>query len=87
MTIGELLEFLRDHYGPLPLMLTVRQFVAHFNVCRTQTYALMESEELESVMVGRSRRIPLLGALKWMLALPRGGLQENYRPALLIHTP
>lgn len=82
MQPDELLKFLREHYGHIPLLLSVNQFVYYFNVCRTETYELMEAGKLESVTVGRSRRIPLLAALQWMAALPRGDLlKKAYRPA------
>lgn len=80
-TIEELLKFLRENYGHIPLLLTVDEFVLYFNIGRTRVYEEMEAGNLESVTIGRSRRIPLLAALKWMQALPRGGLLRlDYKP-------
>jgi len=43
---------------PTPLLLTVEAAAARLGIGRTFTYALVKSGELESVPVGRLRRIP-----------------------------
>jgi excisionase family DNA binding protein len=43
---------------PAPLLLTVEAAAARLGIGRTFAYALVKSGELESVPVGRRRRIP-----------------------------
>jgi len=41
----------------VPVMFTIRQAAQILNVSRTQIYNLIKTRELDSVKVGRSRRI------------------------------
>jgi excisionase family DNA binding protein len=41
----------------VPVMFTIRQAAHILNVSRTQIYKLIKTRELDSVKVGRSRRI------------------------------
>jgi excisionase family DNA binding protein len=41
----------------VPVMFTIRQAAQILNVSRTQVYKLIKTNELDSVKVGRSRRV------------------------------
>ena len=50
-----------------PLILyTVEQFCEATGLGRTKVFELMKSGELETIRVGRSRRIPVLAAMAWI---------------------
>ncbi|GGN74062.1 hypothetical protein GCM10010112_43830 [Actinoplanes lobatus] len=42
----------------IPLVLTIEQAAKRLGIGRTLTYALVSSGEIESVQIGRLRRIP-----------------------------
>jgi excisionase family DNA binding protein len=54
------------------LLLTVEEAADRLGIGRTLTYALVKTGEIESVQIGRLRRIPL-GALDAFLARLRTG--------------
>jgi excisionase family DNA binding protein len=63
--------------GPLPLVLTVEQAAERLGVGRTVMYALVSSGAVESVLIGRLRRIPadaLVTFLDELRAGRRGGV-------------
>lgn len=60
-----------DHATPR-LLLTVEQAARRLNVGRTHLYALMASGDLESVRVGRLRRIPADALTAYVASLRRG---------------
>lgn len=43
---------------PIPLLLTVEQAAERLGIGRTLAYALVSAGEIESVQIGRLRRIP-----------------------------
>lgn len=43
---------------PAPALLTVREACARLNVKRGKLYDLIRSRQLETVKIGRSRRVP-----------------------------
>ena len=50
-----------------PLILyTVEQFSTATGICRTKVFELMKSGELETIRIGRSRRIPVSAAMSWI---------------------
>jgi excisionase family DNA binding protein len=63
--------------APLPLVLTVEQGAERLGVGRTVMYALVSSGAVESVQIGRLRRVPadaLVTFLDELRAGRRGGL-------------
>ena len=63
--------------GPLPLVLTVEQAAERLGVGRTVMYALVSSGAVESVLIGRLRRVPadaLVTFLDELRAGRRGGV-------------
>lgn len=48
----------RPAAAPAPLLLTVEQAADQLGIGRTLAYALVKSGEVESVQIGRLRRIP-----------------------------
>ena len=63
--------------APLPLVLTVEQAAERLGVGRTVMYALVSSGAVESVLIGRLRRVPadaLVTFLDELRAGRRGGL-------------
>jgi excisionase family DNA binding protein len=55
-----------------PLLLTVEQAAQKLNVGRSTVYVLMQSGRLESVTVGRLRRVPAFALATFIESL-RGG--------------
>jgi excisionase family DNA binding protein len=47
-----------DHADATPLVLTIEQAAKRLGIGRTLAYALVSSGEIESVTIGRLRRIP-----------------------------
>jgi excisionase family DNA binding protein len=47
-----------DHSDATPLVLTIEQAAKRLGIGRTLAYALVSSGEIESVTIGRLRRIP-----------------------------
>ncbi|MEV4134405.1 helix-turn-helix domain-containing protein [Dactylosporangium sp. NPDC049742] len=47
-----------QHQDAMPLVLTVEQAAQRLGIGRTLAYALVSSGEIESVTIGRLRRIP-----------------------------
>ncbi|GLW30154.1 helix-turn-helix domain-containing protein [Actinoplanes regularis] len=47
-----------QHPEATPLVLTIEQAAKRLGIGRTLTYALVSSGEIESVQIGRLRRIP-----------------------------
>jgi excisionase family DNA binding protein len=62
--------------APLPLVLTVEQAAERLGVGRTVMYALVGSGAVESVQIGRLRRVPA-DALVTFLDELRAGRQEG----------
>ena len=63
--------------APLPLVLTVEQAAERLGVGRTVMYALVSSGAVESVLIGRLRRVPadaLVTFLDELRAGRRGGV-------------
>jgi excisionase family DNA binding protein len=63
--------------APLPLVLTVEQAAERLGVGRTVMYALVSSGAVESIQIGRLRRVPadaLVTFLDELRAGRRGGL-------------
>jgi excisionase family DNA binding protein len=51
----------------LPVLLyTVPQFMSVTGLSRTTVYGLMKSGELETIRVGRCRRIPAAAVARWL---------------------
>lgn len=42
-----------------PLLLTAEQAALALSICRTKVYELIKTDQLESVQIGTSRRIPV----------------------------
>jgi excisionase family DNA binding protein len=62
--------------GPVPLVLTVEQAAERLGIGRTVMYALVSSGAVESVQIGRLRRVPadaLVTFLEELRAEGRGG--------------
>ena len=53
----------------VPVMFTIRQAAQILNVSRTQIYNLIKTRELDSVKVGRSRRITESQLVTYILKL------------------
>jgi len=64
--------------APLPLVLTVEQAAARLGVGRTVMYALVSSGAVESVQIGRLRRVPA-DALVTFLDELRAGAEVAWR--------
>ena len=48
------------------LLMTVEQFCDYAEIGRTTVYVLIKSGELETITIGRSRRIPVEAAHRWL---------------------
>ena len=53
------------------VMLTIAQFGARYQVCRTRVYQLLNNGELNAVKSGRLTLIPLAEADAWAERLPK----------------
>ncbi|GGS74269.1 hypothetical protein GCM10010156_36510 [Planobispora rosea] len=42
-----------------PLLLTVEEAARKLRICRTRMYHLLKTGEVESTLIGRSRRVPV----------------------------
>ncbi|AGL21467.1 helix-turn-helix domain-containing protein [Actinoplanes sp. N902-109] len=56
---GEAAEIPTPDNQPVQLVLTIEQAARRLSIGRTLMYALVSSGEVESVMIGRLRRIPV----------------------------
>ena len=59
----------RHSAGPAPLLLTVVEAARLLGVGRSTAYELLGSGELESVHIGRSRRVPLAAVENYVESL------------------
>lgn len=60
-----------DHARPLRLVLTIEEAAERLGIGRTLMYALVSAGEVESVRIGRLRRVPV-DALDTYVATLRG---------------
>ena len=60
-----------------PLLLTVEEAAARLGVGRTFAYALVKSGELESVPVGRLRRVPTECVTEYVQRLRRSARRDQ----------
>lgn len=58
-----------DRYPPAPLLLTVLEAARLLGVGRSTAYELLATGQLESVHIGRSRRVPLAAVEEFVTSL------------------
>ena len=54
-----------------PLLLTAEQAASALSICRTKVYELLRTGQLESVLIGSSRRIPVAALDEYVERLRR----------------
>ncbi len=52
--------------NPKLILYTVEQFCEATGIGRTKVFELMGSGELETIRIGRCRRIPVSAAMRWI---------------------
>ena len=55
-----------------PLLVTTEQAATSLSICRTEVYELLRNDELESVRIGASRRIPAAALAEYVERLRAG---------------
>lgn len=74
MTLSETPLATKHHRPrPAPLLLTVVEAARLLGVGRSTAYELLATGELESVHIGRSRRVPVFAVENFVESLRRGG--------------
>ncbi|MCO1582399.1 helix-turn-helix domain-containing protein [Crossiella sp. SN42] len=54
------------------ILLTVEQAAAQLSIGRTRMFALLKTGQVDSVQIGRSRRVPLQALVDFTARLARG---------------
>ena len=79
MTDDEITNLFPTHpaVGALPLVLTVEEAAQRLGVGRTVMYALVSSGAVESVRIGRLRRVPADALVTFLDALRAGRTRDG----------